>query len=859
MIHDSDMNSQYSMLNTGTGFNGNSIPGLDGGLGMLSPNYLMEPQASSGLGMCDTYPSAPSYLDIQQARQLLYENTQQMKRILKSYQSLQNTLLRVTAGTQAAMLPPASRYNGFVDNQGLMMTQHHSDHMMQQQSNEGDHMLQIQDHMMQQQSSKGDHMLQIQDHMMQQQSSEMHNHMIHHQQTDSSHMTQVQDHVTHPQPGDSEHMQDHMTHHQPNDNQHMLNPQQNYSDHMMHHQSSDSNQFFQPHEHNQLNDTDHVTQLQQHTLQQSHDTPQLNDHMIHLPPNSQLPTTETIQSTGNVDPPSLILCEPSELLTPVTPQADDIDPPPEKRPRLDNCSSYDIGIQCELGPETIVALVDEEMDLMQQSGDTETDNIDSVPEEDSAESPSDPGQSEETKHERTVNKYPCEVEVCNKAYVHRKDLTRHMKIRHGVLPKTLKPVAVETAEKPFVCPVHACGRSYFHMRDLRRHQRACHRVNSQLETDDQSNSGTERECTGSDPIHKNQLRFPCDYPGCVRSYVHRKDLVRHKRLYHKDVSAKPTIPIPIPYSATDLKLIRQEVKLEVEQLMKKVKKGSTSSTVSTSPSTGTETPNSPTLLTPDLILSSFDTTGVLASLGLTIPPEQVDEESLAEAPVGASAAQLISLIQTLSTTTPSLSQMTDLPHFSLPIELPVIPIIAEVLNVSDTTSLPEKGTSVDSCFSGLKEVLSGPSKDVFEVLCSTASGIGSPQNGTRAKESSADTSSDVTEPQSGLSLLKENNSLKQTPLQVASSIQHSDLDSLLEFSTQELVASSLKQQRDQESLSQQSPEALSSLAAAALSVPESALSKVLMRTVSCSSDLSSPFSCTSPYSERADISEALKC
>ena len=312
---------------------------------------------------------------------------------------------------------------------------------------------------------------------------------------------------------------------------------------------------------------------------------------------------------------------------------------PAKRPRKE---SVDVGIQCEVGHETLVALREEEeqarsqgggvynqaeleidasaiqvsdssnqqMLVLQQGGYREGGESQYLEGNEGAEaganmssegmmSPTDP-----LKDDKVVHKYPCEVDNCKKAYIHRKDLIRHMKIRHGVSPKKLEPVAMETPEKPYVCSVGLCGRSYFHMKDLRRHQRQCHTVSLGAFTDAVSDDMLD---TGMEV--KSQLRYPCDFPGCVRSYVHKKDLVRHKRLFHKDSSNKPSVPVPIRYTESELKRIRQDFKTEIDRMVDKIRLDSTGSTASTT-SGGDDPPNSATTMETEVIgseLGSGDT------------------------------------------------------------------------------------------------------------------------------------------------------------------------------------------------------------------------------------------------------------
>lgn len=238
-----------------------------------------------------------------------------------------------------------------------------------------------------------------------------------------------------------------------------------------------------------------------------------------------------------------------------------------------------IGIQCEVGPETLQALLEEES-LKDDQVDIETCEFCNVLFLASMSAlyfhaGLSEGTSDSQSDERLVQKFPCKVENCNKAYIHRKDVIRHMRIRHGITPQKLEAIVVETPEKPHVCDVSSCKRSYFHLKDLKRHQRLCHQVqlsscNNTTHTDDNSTPFTDN----------TQMRYPCDFSGCLRSYIHKKDLVRHKRLYHKDVSSKPSIPVPVKYTDSDLKRIRQRVKQEIDTKEHKMRLDSTSSTTS---------------------------------------------------------------------------------------------------------------------------------------------------------------------------------------------------------------------------------------------------------------------------------------
>ena len=394
----------------------------------------------------------------------------------------------------------------------------------------------------------------------------------------------------------------------------------------------------------------YMPQLQEHMLQPAQDTThmtQLGDHM------TQSHDNHMIQFTQNTNPNGSVNSLQGQVSTTQTTDADfsatttttviihDEDMDTETSP-VDESSRRNVGIQCEVGPETIRVLQEEKAaleqeqqqeQLQQQQFPQRNENGVCFVQQGSVDG--NYAAEGDTNTDRLVLKYPCESENCNKAYIHRKDLIRHMKNRHGISPKKLETIAMETREKPFICPVGTCRRSYFHLKDLRRHQRLCHNVNPESAMQSSGNGSGNED-------NKTQLRYPCDFPGCLRSYVHKKDLIRHKRLYHKDPSQKPSIPLPIRYTELELKRIRQEVKQEIDKTVEKIRLDSTGSTVTSS---GDEPPNSATSLEPDMDLS---TAGVLASTMIDQPPTSLSLNIV-------DSMQLALLIGTPTTTTTATS------------------------------------------------------------------------------------------------------------------------------------------------------------------------------------------------------------
>ena len=196
----------------------------------------------------------------------------------------------------------------------------------------------------------------------------------------------------------------------------------------------------------------------------------------------------------------------------------------KKRPLvkiINMTSKKDVGIQCEVGDETIRALYDEDGYYKDPNN---------------CVSPNSNCNSTDEGDLCNICKYPCEEDGCNRAYIHRKDLIRHMRIAHGINPIIMEPRVIETPAKPNICNIGDCNKSYYHMKDLRRHQRQFHMTT--LVAGAQNFEGALENGITS-------LRYPCDFNGCAKSYIHKKDLIRHKRMFHSDASNHPSIPNPV--------------------------------------------------------------------------------------------------------------------------------------------------------------------------------------------------------------------------------------------------------------------------------------------------------------------------
>lgn len=129
-------------------------------------------------------------------------------------------------------------------------------------------------------------------------------------------------------------------------------------------------------------------------------------------------------------------------------------------------------------------------------------------------------------------KYVCEHEGCGKTYRYKKDVIRHMKMKHGTQPTRYEQKEVsELLLRKHGCA--QCDKMYAHRKDLLRHQRDVH----------SPEAIARREASKS-----NQKKYPCEQPNCNKFYVHKKDLIRHRRNDHNDFTDTKDMHIPEPVS-----------------------------------------------------------------------------------------------------------------------------------------------------------------------------------------------------------------------------------------------------------------------------------------------------------------------
>ena len=131
-----------------------------------------------------------------------------------------------------------------------------------------------------------------------------------------------------------------------------------------------------------------------------------------------------------------------------------------------------------------------------------------------------------------VKKYVCEHKGCAKTYRYKKDVIRHMKMKHGSQPTRYEQKEVsELLLRKHGCA--QCDKMYAHRKDLLRHQRDVH----------SPEAVARREASKS-----NQKKYPCEQPNCNKFYVHKKDLIRHRRNDHNDFTDTKDMHIPEPVS-----------------------------------------------------------------------------------------------------------------------------------------------------------------------------------------------------------------------------------------------------------------------------------------------------------------------
>lgn len=131
-----------------------------------------------------------------------------------------------------------------------------------------------------------------------------------------------------------------------------------------------------------------------------------------------------------------------------------------------------------------------------------------------------------------VKKYVCEHEGCTKSYRYKKDVIRHMKMKHGSQPTRYEQKEVaEVLLRKHGCS--QCDKMYAHRKDLLRHERDVH----------SPDAIARREASKG-----NLKKYPCEQPNCNKFYVHKKDLIRHRRNDHNDFTDTKDMHIPEPVS-----------------------------------------------------------------------------------------------------------------------------------------------------------------------------------------------------------------------------------------------------------------------------------------------------------------------
>ena len=165
-------------------------------------------------------------------------------------------------------------------------------------------------------------------------------------------------------------------------------------------------------------------------------------------------------------------------------------------------------------------------------------------------------------------------------YTRHGDAINHMRIHHEICTKQLLAVLVEVPEKSHICGIGHCQSSYSQMRNLKIHQQKSHRVN--LAASKIEKKSPAAKVQHSDTLNRFQKRFPCDFLGCFHSYKYKKDIIRHRRICHNDLSKRPIIPGPVWYTASQVRYMRQKMKQKINTTEEKLRLDSTGSSASVS-------------------------------------------------------------------------------------------------------------------------------------------------------------------------------------------------------------------------------------------------------------------------------------
>ncbi|CAH1762532.1 6800_t:CDS:2 [Entrophospora sp. SA101] len=140
-------------------------------------------------------------------------------------------------------------------------------------------------------------------------------------------------------------------------------------------------------------------------------------------------------------------------------------------------------------------------------------------------------------------KFPCQHFGCNRRFRKESSLKRHQTVTHrgiiihdgGKMEVVTKELTINehSEDMKFPCEHSGCNRCFRKLSSLKRHQTVTHKGLIISRNVDGVMEEVVKELTTNEVNEHENMKFPCNYPGCTRSFKKDSSLKRHQTVRHK--------------------------------------------------------------------------------------------------------------------------------------------------------------------------------------------------------------------------------------------------------------------------------------------------------------------------------------
>ncbi|CAJ0832652.1 1486_t:CDS:2, partial [Entrophospora sp. SA101] len=159
-------------------------------------------------------------------------------------------------------------------------------------------------------------------------------------------------------------------------------------------------------------------------------------------------------------------------------------------------------------------------------------------------------------------KFPCQHFGCNRRFRKESSLKRHQTVTHrgiiihdgGKMEVVTKELTINehSEDMKFPCEHSGCNRCFRKLSSLKRHQTVTHKGLIISRNVDGVMEEVVKELTTNEVNEHENMKFPCNYPGCTRSFKKDSSLKRHQTVRHKGMK---------PYKMTKYINVKCAIKL----------------------------------------------------------------------------------------------------------------------------------------------------------------------------------------------------------------------------------------------------------------------------------------------------------